>query len=214
MKERILEKSHFNANYVGNVLVIQEIVLDMRKRTSKTSHINANCATSVSARQFIYVDMKRHIQGRSPLNANNAVRVSGEKWVLKVHGKTHSKKKPYQCHVCGKRFTQSGNLRRHEVNYGHARAKPFECLSGNQHEKNHTAKRLNMNELDEREHKLELVCNDSFAFGASLSVDKTHQVESYSCWICQMEVSTEASLLEHYDDHMNGIPDESSEDTM
>jgi len=40
------------------------------------------------------------------------------------------------------------------------------------------------------------VCSD-------LLKDCSSQIETFNCWICQSELSNEALLLEHYENHMN-----------
>ena len=66
--------------------------------------------------------------------------------------KTHTKERPYKCDICDARFTDSSNLKRH--NMTHTKERPYQCdvcdarftESGSlrRHKRNHTQKRTTM----------------------------------------------------------------------
>lgn len=51
-------------------------------------------------------------------------KVLGNKSKLLTHHRSHTKESPYECQVCGKRFSENSTLRKHEATHG---AKQFHC---------------------------------------------------------------------------------------
>eukprot|EP00095_Tigriopus_kingsejongensis_P005707 snap_masked-scaffold810_size94089-processed-gene-0.11 protein:Tk05707 transcript:snap_masked-scaffold810_size94089-processed-gene-0.11-mRNA-1 annotation:"zinc finger protein 674" len=51
-------------------------------------------------------------------------KVLGNKSKLLTHHRSHTKESPYECQLCGKRFSENSTLRKHEATHG---AKQFHC---------------------------------------------------------------------------------------
>ena len=90
----------------------------MKDPTLGKSHTNAKPVTSALVKQEIceYMYMKDYILVRSLLSKNCYKCFSGSQ-ILRVHERSHTGEKPYQCKTCNKCFSQAGHLKRHERSY-------------------------------------------------------------------------------------------------
>jgi uncharacterized Zn-finger protein len=84
-------------------------------------------STKVKSFQFS-VDNNRHMLVNSKKKTFECT-ICGKGFSLKanrdVHTRVHTGEKPFECAICGKNFSQQGVMKRH--NKIHTREKPFEC---------------------------------------------------------------------------------------
>ena len=95
----------------------------------------------------------------------------------KRHERVHTREKRYQCKHCGEWFNRLHSL--------------------NQHNRTHSGNTALIYE-DEDAHAGETEPQLLF----SSAEHTANQLHTFSCWICQEELSSQALLIEHYDNHM------------
>ena len=129
---------------------------------------------------------------------------------LQIHERTHTKEKPYQCKSCDVCLTRKGTVRVHERN--HTKEKPYQCETCDMwftlkrdlqvHKKSH---------IIEKPYQCK-ACDKCFTQKGTLQRhEKLHSAqqpyssdydETFTCWICQEELSSASQLLSHYEEHM------------
>ena len=58
------------------------------------------------------------------------------------------------------------------------------------------------NKKDNFQEAIATNCGKMSRMLSSLTEENPSQVESLTCWICQEEFSSEACIVQHYEDHM------------
>ena len=108
------------------------------------------------------------------------------------HERMHSAKTSYKCKICHRCFSQAGFLRRHKGTHNKGKRRKSK-LQGREGSNLHRLHKVNIDgargdcDISSPAHSL---------------VVKPEIGRDFSCWICQVELSSESLLLQHYDNHM------------
>ena len=128
--------------------------------------------------------------GEKPYTCKHCKETFSQLSNCRQHERTHTGEKPYTCKHCKKAFSKLSNCKRHEG--GHARASSLKQKQRNQCLK----PRINL-------HKSAATLGGKKSCVLSSLTEKTSsQVESLTCWVCLKEFSSEAFVIQHYDEHM------------
>ncbi|KAK7080705.1 hypothetical protein SK128_019410 [Halocaridina rubra] len=147
---------------------------------------------------------------------------------------SESSEKPYQCDICGKRFTQSVHRRNHLAT--HSKVKPYTCIlcgkgytvsnSLKLHMKSHTGDRpyqcnicsktfpqKGLLKVHVKTHTGDkpvkcLLCGKRFLFASQFQKHMLghHDIKPYQCTLCEGEFSKKANLKIHLQDHLGDRP--------
>ena len=187
-----------------------------RKITASNSHGSISSPTSTG-------------QDPQPYKCKQRGKSFRQAGMLTRHKRVHTEGKQFECKQCGKCFSQAAILTRHER--VHAGEEPYECKqcwkcfseagSLKQHEKRHlqTGKSNNFENSSSQKFSSRtprtMNCRTTKVHKGSANSTEDNMstpastllvvVERHSCWICQEELSSEALLLEHYDNHMRCV---------
>ena len=231
-------KNPMNVSNVARVLVDQETLIKSHQRVHKgeKSFECTWCGKcfSIAGHQKRH---ERVHTGERPFECKHCGKCFQQKGNLRVHERVHTREKPDECKQCGKCFSQPFSFRVHErVHTGEKPYECKQCgkcfsIASNlrRHEKVHTKRNWGTYHSNRRPSQRLLCWRNS---GGSRGIDissgiknnrltrrdtrnRSHEVnflsatvETHSCWICQEEMSSEAFLLQHYENHMRHIEED------
>ena len=98
----------------------------------------------------------------------------------KAHERTHSGGRPRQCKHLGKSVGQLGTLNKHKRTHVEGSSVTFKQSLKEQATHLRENPQLLPSDVDHR----------------------ADQLDTFSCWICQEELSSQELLMEHYENHM------------
>ena len=128
--------------------------------------------------------------GEKPYTCKRCTKCFRYSSARKRHERTHTGEKPYTCKHCKKSFSQSSTCKQHEER--HERASSFK-------QKHHDQCLKPRRDLQES--AATLGGKESCVL-SSLTEENPSQVESLTCLICLKEFSSEACVIQHYDEHI------------
>ncbi|XP_054422178.1 zinc finger protein 596-like [Pteronotus mesoamericanus] len=154
---------------------------------------------TVTQRLLMHMEKKPCIgkQGQSSLRDQS---------YLNSHKQTHTRGKSYECHLCGKAFSNCSSLRRHEMT--HTGEKPYEChLCGNAFIQSSDLRKHSLTHTGEKPYECHL-CGKAFSQSSNLRQhERTHTGEQpYECRQCGKAFGKCSALRRHERTHTGEKP--------
>ena len=189
-----------NVKSVVSVFVKVQACGAIAKFKLEKSHLNVKSVELFLAKQDTLGDMKGFYNGEKPYEA-----------LCKQCGKCFSRsddlsrlaRKTYDCKQRGKCFNLSRDLRVHQkihsTNMSHKRDSSKRLCKQTGSNTRSNRSRITNKSISQRKTR------DKCKEGVESAV-----IEKQSCWICQEEISSQALLVQHYENHMRHVAEEDS----
>ncbi|XP_036911003.1 zinc finger protein 596-like isoform X2 [Sturnira hondurensis] len=151
--------------------------------------------------QHLFTDMEKR-----PCISKQCQNSLIEQSCLNPHKQMHTRSKSYECHLCGKTFSNCSSLRRHEMT--HTGEKPYEChLCGNAFIQSSDLRKHSLTHTGEKPYECHL-CGKAFSQSSNLRQhERTHTGEQpYACGQCGKAFSKCSALRRHERTHTGEKP--------